>query len=95
VRKLVRTAAVRAFSGCRLARLTSASAVDRTWQTPTVVSGFAHRRHGVQHRAGLINEVDRTLGLVRTKANLLVSNLGISLAKLFLVILRASGSKPA
>jgi len=95
VRKLVRTAAVRAFSGCRLARLTSASGVDRTWQTPTVVSGFAHRRHGVQHRAGLINEVDRSLGLVRTKANLLVSNLGISLAKLFLVILRASGSKPA
>jgi hypothetical protein len=43
----------------------------------------------MQHRAGLINEVDRTLGFVRTKANLLVSNLGISVAKLFLDILRA------
>src|SRR6516165_1936311 len=43
----------------------------------------------MQHRAGLINEVDRTLGFVRTKANLLVSDLGISVAKLFLDILRA------
>jgi len=53
------------------------------------VGKAAHRRHGMQHRAGLINEVDRTLGFVRTKANLLVSNLGISVAKLFLDILRA------
>jgi hypothetical protein len=44
---------------------------------------------GAQHRAGLINEVDRTLGFVHTKASLLVSNLGISVAKLFLDILRA------
>ena len=43
----------------------------------------------MQHRAGLINEVDRTSGFVRTKANLLVSNLGISVANLFLDILRA------
>ena len=36
----------------------------------------------MQHRAGLINEVDRTLGFVPTKANLPVSNLGISVAKI-------------
>ena len=43
----------------------------------------------MQHLAGLINEVDRTLGFVPAKANLLVSNLGISVANLFLDILRA------
>jgi len=48
----------------------------------------------MQHRASLINEVDRTLGFVPAKANLLVSNLGISVANLFLDILRAS-PKPA